>query len=68
MLKTLGAGLAAAGLALGVAHAEGELYSNSYRGKAPPELAGGQWLNAPAPLTLEGLKGQVVYLEFGFLH
>ncbi len=68
MLKTLGAGMVAAGLALGVAHAEGELYSNSYQGKAPPELTGRQWLNAPAPLTLKGLKGRVVYLEFGFLH
>ena len=68
MRKALGAGLAVAGLVLGVAHAEGKLYSNSYQGKEPPELVGNQWLNAPAPLTLKGLKGQVVYLEFGFLH
>jgi hypothetical protein len=68
MLKRLGVGLVAAGLALGVAHAEGKLYSNSFQGKAPPELAGSQWLNAEAPLTLKGLQGQVVYLEFGFLH
>lgn len=42
---------------------------NSYLGKAPPELTAekGQWLNAPDGLTLEKLRGKVVWLEFGFL-
>ena len=41
---------------------------NSYLGKAPPELAAAkeQWLNSE-PLTLAGLKGKVVWIEFGFL-
>ena len=47
-----------------------KIYSNSYMGKAPPELAAGEghWINASEPLTLAGLKGKVVWLEFGFLH
>lgn len=41
---------------------------NSYLGKAPPELVGdkSQWLNSEG-LTLERLRGKVVWLEFGFL-
>ena len=46
----------------------GKLYSDSFQGKAPPELVSqpGHWIH-PSPLTLKGLKGKVVYLEFGFL-
>ena len=33
-------------------------------GQTPPELTGGPWLNAPAPLTLAGLKGRVVLVNF----
>lgn len=33
-------------------------------GQTPPELTGGPWLNAPAPLTLAGLKGKVVLVNF----
>ncbi len=42
---------------------------NSYLGKAPPELTNpdAKWLNVEAPLTLEKLKGKVVWIEFGFL-
>src|SRR6185295_18591883 len=42
---------------------------NSYLGKAPPELvnAEAKWLNVEGPLTLEKLKGKVVWIEFGFL-
>ena len=52
------------------AFAEDRLYSNSYKGKEPPELVSGpaDWINTDAPLSLRGLKGKVVYLEFGFLH
>ena len=47
----------------------GPALSNSYKGKAPPELVSEkeQWINAAGPLKLAGLKGKVVWLEFGFL-
>lgn len=50
--------------------AEEKIYSNSYKGKAPPELASekGWWINAKEPLALEKLKGKVVWLEFSFLN
>ena len=61
--------LLSAALLLSPAFAE-ELYSNSYKGKAPPELtsAKADWINAAVHISLKGLKGKVVYLEFGFLH
>ena len=41
----------------------------SFLGETPPSLeAGGTWLNADAPLTISGLAGSVVWLEFSFLH
>jgi len=41
----------------------------SFLGKTPPSLeAGGTWLNSDAPLTISGLAGSVVWLEFSFLH
>ena len=61
--------LALAALAAAPAQQE-DLYANSYKGKAPPELASekGHWLNAAEPLKLADLKGRkVVWLEFGFL-
>lgn len=44
-------------------------YYNSYKGKVPPELVSEKehWLNAKKPLTLEGLRGRVVWLEFSFI-
>jgi len=47
-----------------------KLYSNSYKGKAPPELASekAQWFNADKGLQLGKLKGKVVWLEFGYLN
>ena len=38
----------------------------SFLGKAPPaiEAAKDRWLNADEPLSLEKLKGKVVFLEF----
>ena len=61
--------LALAVLAGGTSQQE-ELYANSYKGKAPPELVSekGHWINASEPLKLADLKGKkVVWLEFGFL-
>ncbi len=40
----------------------------SFLGRTPPSLeAGGTWLNAETPLTIAGLAGSVVWLEFSFL-
>jgi len=60
-------GLLAVLLAAALAPQEQNL-GNSYLGKAPPELSAPkeQWLNTE-PLTLAGLKGKVVWIEFGFL-
>ena len=45
-------------------------YFNSYKGKAPPELvsAQGDWINSDKALTLKGLQGKVVWLEFSFIN
>ena len=66
MLKPLALALLLCGIALAE---DAKPNANSYRGKAPPELSApaGDWINAKAPLTLAGLKGKVVYLQFGFL-
>ena len=32
-------------------------------GQSAPDIAGGPWVNSP-PLTLSGLKGRVVLVEF----
>ncbi len=32
-------------------------------GRPAPEIVGGSWINSP-PLTLSGLRGRVVLLEF----
>ena len=46
----------------------GKLYG-SFLGKTPPPLeSGGTWFNADAPLTIKGLAGSVVWLEFSFMH
>ncbi len=48
-----------------------KIYSNSYVGKAPPELVtakGAVWMNSKKPITLAQLKGRVVWLEFSFIH
>jgi hypothetical protein len=43
-------------------------YALTLHGEVPPplETAGVTWLNTDVPLTLAGLRGKVVYLEFGF--
>lgn len=41
----------------------------SFLGQVPPSLeAGGTWFNTDSPLTIQGLAGSVVWLEFSFLH
>ncbi len=41
---------------------------NSYLGTQPPELVSEKehWIGASEPLTLEKLKGKVVWLHFNF--
>ena len=41
---------------------------NSYLGQRPPELVAQRehWLGWSEPVTLEELKGQVVWLQFNF--
>ncbi len=58
--------LALAGLALAQ---DEKIYTNSYKGKAPPELevAKDGWINAKDAVKLSKLKGRVVWLEFSFL-
>jgi hypothetical protein len=46
----------------------GELHRRTFLGAAPPELASepGQWLGTAPPVTLAGLRGRVVWLQFNF--
>jgi hypothetical protein len=63
--------LAVVALAAGAAAAqENKIFSNSYKGKAPPELASEQdhWINSAEAIKLEKLKGKVVWLEFSFIN
>jgi hypothetical protein len=52
------------------AFAAQDFSANSYVGKTPPELTSeaGHWLNSKEAVKLGGLKGKVVWLEFGFLN
>ena len=47
-----------------------KIYTNSYKGKAPPELAidAKHWINSKNAVKLADLKGRVVWLEFSFLN
>ncbi len=57
-------GCGADGMSLG----SGEKMYGSFLGKTPPSLeSGGTWFNADAPLTIKGLAGNVVWLEFSFM-
>ena len=47
-------------LAVGPMAARGQA---SRLGQPAPEIAGGPWINS-APLTLQGLRGRVVLVEF----
>ncbi len=53
-------GLILALMALSLWSARGRLFA---QGKPAPEISGGSWLNSQ-PLTIDGLKGQVVLVEF----
>jgi hypothetical protein len=57
-------------LALAPACAQDEKNFNSYKGKAPPELASEKehWINSAEALSLEKLKGKVVWLEYSFIN
>jgi hypothetical protein len=55
---SLGAGLLLA--AVGVGEAAGALVAV---GQAAPEITGGPWINSE-PLSLAGLRGRVVLVEF----
>jgi hypothetical protein len=57
-------------LAVAAFGAQDRIFSNSYKGQAPPEIVSeaGQWLNAKEALSLEKLRGRVVWLEFGFIN
>ena len=46
-----------------------KIMSNSYKGKAPPELSISldNWINAKAEVKLANLKGRVIWLEFGYI-
>ncbi|MGH7316753.1 MAG: hypothetical protein ACREJS_10885 [Candidatus Rokuibacteriota bacterium] len=52
--------LAMAGAAPGSGEAAGRLVAV---GQAAPEITGGPWINS-APLSLAGLRGRVVLVEF----
>lgn len=65
--------LATLALLSGVAAAQQpakHIYSNDYQGKEPPEIAipAEGWINSSEPLSLKGLRGRVVWLEFSFTH
>ena len=52
----------------GMSLGPGEKMYGSFVGKTPPSLeSGGTWFNADAPLTIKGLAGNVVWLEFSFM-
>jgi hypothetical protein len=46
----------------------GEMHRRTFLGAAPPELVSepSQWLGAAPPVTLAGLRGRVVWLQFNF--
>lgn len=77
MKRTLGVTLAAALAALMLYAASARGQENQYVGKYMKDLKGstipelvskdGDWINADKALTLAGLNGQLVYIEFGFL-
>jgi hypothetical protein len=46
-----------------VAAMAGEAGAQPTPGRPAPELAAGKWINSP-PLSIEGLRGRVVAVEF----
>ncbi len=63
------AGMLLLGAAAAALAQDDQPYYNSYKDKTPPELVSEKehWLNAKKPLTLEKLRGRVVWLEFSFI-
>ncbi len=57
---------ALAAVGVGRVHAQGDEMSAQYRGRVrAPELTGGRgWLNTEKPLTMAGLRGKIVLLDF----
>jgi hypothetical protein len=50
--------------------AQDELHYKSFKGQTPPELEvrAKDFLNTRKPFSLKSLRGQVVWLEFSFIH
>jgi hypothetical protein len=69
-MKTAAVAILLASLSLAQDQGEEQVHSNSYKGKAPPELEidGKNWINARKAPKLADLKGRVVWLEFSFLN
>ena len=47
---------------------DGGSYPSFAGGSLPPIQSSGTWLNSVAPITWDTLSGDVVWLEFSFLH
>jgi hypothetical protein len=62
MLRLLMTALAAL-LFAGALHAAPPAHAEPRLGHPAPEITGDRWINS-APLTLKGLKGRVVLVEF----
>lgn len=60
--------IATAATGVGLAADDGSRRYDSYAGQAPPELisAPEHWVNRDGKLTLAGLKGKLVWLQFNF--
>jgi hypothetical protein len=63
MRRVVGWGTVVAVAALALAPAAGLAQRGIRVGQPAPEIAGGPWINS-APLTLGGLRGRVVLVEF----
>jgi hypothetical protein len=62
--------IATTALAALAAAPQEQLFSNSYKGKAPPDLVSekGDWINSDKALKLADLKGKPVWIEFSFIN
>jgi len=57
------AGIAALAFGTVLALAVGSAPAQVRTGRPAPDVVGGPWLNSP-PLTIDGLRGRVVLVEF----
>lgn len=62
LLLVVMVGLAAAGAVISPARVA-PAQSGPRIGQAAPEITGGPWINSP-PLSMEKLRGRVVFVEF----